>query len=150
MTEIKVNRKAAGRVASGHPWIFSSDVVERDNAAPGSVVKVVDHQGRGIGTAHYSSTSQICLRLLSTEIHEVDREFFARLVAEAEKYRRLVVRDTDLSVPPTIVRPRKSACACSRRKSTKSIASFSRVLWLRPRNTAGSWSAIPIYRYRPL
>jgi 23S rRNA (cytosine1962-C5)-methyltransferase len=95
MTEIKVNRKAAGRVASGHPWIFSSDVVQRDNAAPGSVVKVVDHQGRAIGTAHYSSTSQICLRLLSTDVQEIGREFFARVLAEAEQYRRLVVRDTD-------------------------------------------------------
>ena len=95
LTEIKVNRKAAGRVASGHPWIFSSDVIERDNAAPGSVVKVVDHQGRAIGTAHYSSTSQISLRLLSTQVEEVDREFFRRRLADAEQHRRRVVRDTD-------------------------------------------------------
>ena len=95
MTEIKVNRKAAGRVASGHPWIFSSDVVERDSAAPGSVVKVVDHHGRPIGTAHYSSTSQICLRLLSTDNQEINREFFSRRIAEAERFRRLVVRDTE-------------------------------------------------------
>lgn len=95
MTEVKVNRKAADRVASGHPWIFSSDVVERDHAAPGSVVKVVNHFGKPIGTAHYSSTSQICLRLLSREIQEVDRAFFARRLAEANEYRKLVVRDTD-------------------------------------------------------
>jgi 23S rRNA (cytosine1962-C5)-methyltransferase len=95
LTEIKVNRKAAGRVASGHPWIFSSDVVERDNAAPGSVVKVVNPQGRAIGTAHYSSTSQICLRLLANDIREIDRAFFARRLADAIEYRRLVVRDTD-------------------------------------------------------
>ncbi len=95
LTEIKVNRKGAGRVASGHPWIFTSDVVERDNAAPGSVVKVVDHKGRAIGVAHYSSSSQICLRLLSTEIQEIGREFFARRIEEANRYRRLVVRDTD-------------------------------------------------------
>lgn len=95
MTEVKVNRKGADRVASGHPWIFSSDVVERDNAAPGSVVKVLNHQGRPIGTAHYSSTSQISLRLLSGEVQEIDREFFARRLAEAIEYRRLVVRDTD-------------------------------------------------------
>jgi len=95
VTEVKVNRKAAGRVASGHPWIFSSDVLERDNAAPGAVVKVVNHQGRAIGVAHYSSTSQICLRLLSTEMQEIGREFFARRIAEANDYRRQVVRDTD-------------------------------------------------------
>jgi 23S rRNA (cytosine1962-C5)-methyltransferase len=95
VTEVKVNRKAAGRVSSGHPWIFSSDIVERDNAAPGSVVKVVNHQGRAIGVAHYSSSSQICLRLLSTEMQEIGREFFARRMAEANHYRKQVVRDTD-------------------------------------------------------
>jgi 23S rRNA (cytosine1962-C5)-methyltransferase len=95
LTEIKVNRKGADRVASGHPWIFSSDVVARDNAAPGAVVKVLNHQGRPIGTAHYSSTSQISLRLLSSEIQEIDREFFARRLAEANEHRKLVVRDTD-------------------------------------------------------
>jgi 23S rRNA (cytosine1962-C5)-methyltransferase len=95
MTEIKVNRKAAGRIASGHPWIFSSDVVERDHAAPGSVVKVVDHQSRPIGIAHYSSTSQISLRLLSHRMREIDREFFVRRIAEAEAFRRQVVRGTN-------------------------------------------------------
>jgi len=34
MNEVRVNRKAAGRVASGHPWIFSSDVADRDGAQP--------------------------------------------------------------------------------------------------------------------
>lgn len=69
--------------------------MERDHAAPGSVVKVVDHQSRPIGIAHYSSTSQISLRLLSNRIQEIDREFFTRRIAEAEAFRRQVVRDTD-------------------------------------------------------
>ncbi|PYT21943.1 MAG: class I SAM-dependent rRNA methyltransferase [Acidobacteria bacterium] len=103
MTEVKVNRKAAGRVSSGHPWIFSSDIVERDNAAPGAVVKVVNHQGRAIGVAHYSSSSQICLRLLSTEMQEIGREFFARRLAEANNYRRQVVHGEGDRLPALIV-----------------------------------------------
>lgn len=95
MTEVKVNRKGANRVASGHPWIFASDVVERDHAAPGSVVKVIDPQRRALGVAHYSSTSQICLRLLSREVEEIGPEFFARRIAEANEHRRNVVHDTD-------------------------------------------------------
>ena len=94
-TEVRVNQKAANRVASGHPWIFSSDVVERDHAAAGSVVKVVDPQRRPLGMAHYSSSSQICLRLLTREIQEIGPEFFARRLAEAVQYRRQLVRDTD-------------------------------------------------------
>ncbi len=95
MTEVRVNRKGANRVASGHPWIFSSDVAERDHAAPGSVVKVADPERRALGMAHYSSTSQICLRLLSREIQEIGPEFFAQRLAEANEFRRMVVRDTD-------------------------------------------------------
>ena len=95
MTQVKVNRKGADRVASGHPWIFSSDVVERDDAAPGSVVRVVDTQLRAIGTAHYSSTSQICLRLLSKQTEEIGQPFFSRRIAAAVAYRGRVVRDTE-------------------------------------------------------
>jgi len=95
LTEVRVNRKGANRVASGHPWIFSSDVAERDHAAPGSVVRVADPERRALGMAHYSSTSQICLRLLSREIQEIGPDFFAQRLAEANEFRRMVVRDTD-------------------------------------------------------
>jgi 23S rRNA (cytosine1962-C5)-methyltransferase len=94
LTEVRVNRKAADRVASGHPWIFSSDVTDRGDAGPGSVVHVVDHKNRSLGIAHYSSTSQICLRLLSDRVEPVDANFFQRRLAAAAGYRRSVVCDT--------------------------------------------------------
>ena len=68
MNEIRVNRKAADRAASGHPWIFASDIEDRGQAKPGEAVKVVDPRKRPIGTAHYSSSSQIALRLLSRDV----------------------------------------------------------------------------------
>jgi 23S rRNA (cytosine1962-C5)-methyltransferase len=95
LTEVSVNRKAAGRVASGHPWIFSSDVTERGDAAPGSVVQVLDHKRRSLGIAHYSSSSQICLRLLGPRVETVDAPFFERRLAAALEYRRSVVCDSD-------------------------------------------------------
>jgi len=57
-----VNRKAADRAASGHPWIFASDIVDRGDAAPGDAVRVLDPKSKFLGIAHYSSTSQITLR----------------------------------------------------------------------------------------
>jgi 23S rRNA (cytosine1962-C5)-methyltransferase len=95
MNEVRVNRKAAGRVASGHPWIFTSDIEDRDGAQAGAAVKVADSRGRPLGTAHYSSASQISLRLLSRQIEEVGRDFFLRRLRAAEAHRRHVVRDTD-------------------------------------------------------
>ena len=95
MNEVRVNRKAAGRVASGHPWIFSSDVADRDGAQPGEAVKVTDFRGRPLGTAHYSSASQIALRMLSPHVEEIGRDFYLRRLRAAEEHRRTVVRHTD-------------------------------------------------------
>ncbi len=92
---VRVNRKAADRLASGHPWIFSSDVVERGDAAAGDAVSVIDPRGRSLGTAHYSSTSQICLRLLSGRVEPIDRAFLARRLEASAEHRRRLVTDSD-------------------------------------------------------
>jgi 23S rRNA (cytosine1962-C5)-methyltransferase len=95
MNEVRVTRKGAERVTSGHPWIFSSDIADRDGAQPGQPVKVADPRGRPLGTAHYSSTSQICLRMLSRQVEDIGRDFFLRRLRSAEEHRGTVVRHTD-------------------------------------------------------
>ena len=98
-----MNRKAADRAASGHPWIFASDVVDRSNAAPGDTVRVAvanrtGSPGRPIGVAHYSSTSQISLRLLSGAIQSpehIDRAFYMRRLTAAIAHRARVVRNSN-------------------------------------------------------
>ena len=95
MNEVRVNRKAAERVASGHPWIFASDLTDRDGAQPGAAVKVADPRGRPLGTAHYSSASQIALRMLSRSVEEIGREFFMRRFEAAETHRQLVVHGSN-------------------------------------------------------
>ena len=95
MNDVRVNRKAADRIASGHPWIFASDLIERNGAQPGEAVRVLDQRGRSLGAAHYSSTSQIALRLLSRDMEEIGREFWLRRLRAAEAHRRTVVRDSD-------------------------------------------------------
>jgi 23S rRNA (cytosine1962-C5)-methyltransferase len=95
LAEVRVNRKAADRVASGHPWIFASDLVDRDGAQPGQTVKVADQRGRPLGTAHYSSASQISLRMLSSQVEEIGRDFYLRRLRAAEEHRRRMVRNSD-------------------------------------------------------
>ncbi len=92
---VRVNRKGADRVASGHPWIFSSDVIERGSAGPGDAVRVVDHKGRALGVAHYSSTSQIALRLLSSHVETIDESFLRKRIEGAYAYRQRFVSDSD-------------------------------------------------------
>jgi 23S rRNA (cytosine1962-C5)-methyltransferase len=91
MRVVKINRKATDRVTSGHPWIFSSDVVDRGGAEPGDAVFVSDFRNRTIATAHYSSSSQITLRLLSSRAEEIDREFLLGRLRAAMELRSRVV-----------------------------------------------------------
>jgi 23S rRNA (cytosine1962-C5)-methyltransferase len=94
LQSIRVNRKAADRVGSGHPWIFASDVIERGQAAGGDVVLVVDSKGASLGTAHYSDSSQISLRLLADFAETIDRAFYLQRIAKAEAYRKRVVTES--------------------------------------------------------
>jgi 23S rRNA (cytosine1962-C5)-methyltransferase len=95
MNEVRVSRKGAERVTNGHPWIFSSDIADRDGAQAGHAVRVADARGRPLGTAHYSSSSQISLRMLSRQVEDIGRDFFLRRLRAAEEHRRTVVRHTD-------------------------------------------------------
>lgn len=95
LTTIRITRKGADRVLSGHPWIFASDVADRGGAPRGAAVSVADPRGRVLGTAHYSSSSEITLRMLSRQAIAVDREFWLRRLRDAEAHRRAVVRDSD-------------------------------------------------------
>jgi 23S rRNA (cytosine1962-C5)-methyltransferase len=91
---VRINRKGANRIASGHPWIFSSDVLDRGQAAAGEAVVVVDPSGAALGTAHYSDSSQISLRLLSERLETIDRAFYLRRIAAAEAHRKRVVQNS--------------------------------------------------------
>ena len=94
MTEVQVSWRGAERLAAGHPWVYSSEIVTRNEASPGAVVRVVDPRGRLLGIAHYSSTSQIALRLLSDRPERVNADFFRQRLERALAYRRQVVSGT--------------------------------------------------------
>jgi 23S rRNA (cytosine1962-C5)-methyltransferase len=91
---VRVNRKAADRAAGGHPWLFSSDITDRGEAQPGDAVGVADPKGRILGVAHYSSTSQIALRLLTSNREPIDRPFYLRRLSQAIAHRQRIVEDS--------------------------------------------------------
>jgi 23S rRNA (cytosine1962-C5)-methyltransferase len=92
---VRVSRKAADRVYSGHPWIFSSDVIDRGSARPGDAVRVIDPRGRNLGTGHFSSTSKIAVRLLSPHIETIDAQFLSKRIQAAQEYRQRIVDNSD-------------------------------------------------------
>jgi len=69
--------------------------VDRGDAAPGDAVRVVDHRNQLVGVAHYSSTSQITLRLLSGKVETADRAFFLRRLQAALAHRERVVENSN-------------------------------------------------------
>ena len=90
VTPVEISRKGADRLASGHPWIFRSDVVSTGDAGAGELVHVLDPRGRFLGQAHYSTSSQIAMRMLSRTPERVD---LGARIAAAERFRRKVVGD---------------------------------------------------------
>lgn len=66
-----------------HPWLFSGAVAQLDGRArPGDTVDVVSHEGRPLGRAAWSPTSQIRARMWSFVAEEtIDHAFFKRRVA---------------------------------------------------------------------
>jgi 23S rRNA (cytosine1962-C5)-methyltransferase len=95
LPKLKVSPRGAARLKSGHVWVYRSDVVSADGAGPGAVVSVIDSRGKPLGTALYSSSSQIAVRMIS---HESVADFPTLLrhrIAAAIAYRESIVRDTD-------------------------------------------------------
>jgi 23S rRNA (cytosine1962-C5)-methyltransferase len=92
---VKVSHKGADRIRDGHLWVFASDVLDRGNASAGDVVKVLDPKGKVLGTAHYSSSSQITLRVLSSGLVRFDATFLRGRMEAALEYRRRVVTDSE-------------------------------------------------------
>ncbi len=62
-----VERRASDRVRAGHLWVYASDVIEvvAPKDEPPSLLAVVDGRGILLGTALYSPSSQIMLRMVS-------------------------------------------------------------------------------------
>lgn len=87
---VEISRKGVDRLASGHPWIFRSDIVSTGEAGPGEIVHVLDPRGRFLGQAHYSSASQIALRMLARTPEKID---LGARIAAAERLRRRTTGD---------------------------------------------------------
>jgi 23S rRNA (cytosine1962-C5)-methyltransferase len=80
---------------AGHVWVYRSDIAGAGTATPGALVAVHDERGRPLGSALYSSASQIAIRLLSTNAVNDLPSLLRRRIQDAIAYRERVVRSTD-------------------------------------------------------
>jgi 23S rRNA (cytosine1962-C5)-methyltransferase len=84
-----ISRRAADRLRAGHVWVYRSDIehlVEMD----AGLMAVADHRGFPLGTALWSPTSQIALRLVTSAPHLTDaawRALFEQRLRQAIQLR---------------------------------------------------------------
>lgn len=95
---VVISGRAAARLRAGHLWVYHSDLLSQDSLPPGALVTVVDERGARLGTAFYSSTSQIALRMLSPGPVGGTAgvvELLGKRIHAAIEYRQRLVTGTD-------------------------------------------------------
>lgn len=92
---VVVSQRGVTRLKAGHVWVYRSDVLSAKDVGPGAVVAVTDERERFFGSALYSNSSQIAIRMIS---HSAVADFPALVrerIREAIRYREGLVCDTD-------------------------------------------------------
>jgi len=99
----KISRRASDRIRGGHVWVYASDVESIATTNPGgsgnapSLLPVADSRGLLLGTALYSPTSQIALRMISHQTVS-DAQWLELL---ADRLRRAIARRRPLLTDET-------------------------------------------------
>jgi len=92
---VKLSTRGVARLQGRHPWVYRSDVVEAKDVPPGSLVRVHDLRGKFLGTALYSSSSQIAIRMVSHGSVADLPALVAERIRAAIAYRKELVSNTD-------------------------------------------------------
>ncbi len=99
-TGAQISRRAADRLRSGHLWVYASDIesIGADEENPPALLPVADNRGLLLGTALYSPSSQIALRMISHQA--IDQRAWlellsVRLRTAIARRKPLLTEDTD-------------------------------------------------------
>ena len=65
---VRITRRAADRLRAGHVWVYRSDLEQWPAELSAGLVPVTDRRGELLGTALYSPSSEIALRIVSREL----------------------------------------------------------------------------------
>src|SRR5271167_892435 len=92
---VTISARGASRLKHGHVWVYRSDIVSAEGVPPGSLVAVNDHRGQPLGSALYSSSSQIAIRLISHDPVADLPALLRQRIAGAIAYRGPIIQNTD-------------------------------------------------------
>jgi 23S rRNA (cytosine1962-C5)-methyltransferase len=92
---VRLSSRGVARLQARHPWVYRSDIVDAKDVLPGATVRVLDSRGKFLGTALYSSSSQIAIRMISHGSVADLPGLVAERIRAAIGYRKELVRNTD-------------------------------------------------------
>ena len=109
---VTISRRGAERIRAGHVWVYRSDVVDDGGAPPGAVVTVLTRADKSVsvprpssdknvratrtlGSAFYSSASEIAIRMISSKPVEDVEALVRERIRAAISYRERFVRDAN-------------------------------------------------------
>jgi len=89
MTEIKLKIKEERRIQAGHWWIFSNEIDGLDTSIePGTLVRVMSHEGKQVGIGLFNPHSLIAVRLLLKGEGELAEDFVFENIDDAYTRRK--------------------------------------------------------------
>jgi 23S rRNA (cytosine1962-C5)-methyltransferase len=95
LPRVTVSPRGFARLKGGHVWVYRSDVQAGSGIPGGALVEVKDARGRLLGTALYSSASQIALRLLTPQALAAEElaPLIRQRIRDAIVFRKTVVQN---------------------------------------------------------
>jgi 23S rRNA (cytosine1962-C5)-methyltransferase len=96
-TRAAITKKGEKMARSGHPWVFSDEILQIDGPyRNGDLVDVVSEKGKYIGTGFINDHSKIRIRIISRNANDrFDISFFERQLRYAVQYRQTVMPGDD-------------------------------------------------------
>src|SRR5258705_1276149 len=92
---VELSPRGVARLQGGHLWVYRSDVSAAKDLPAGALIGVTDARGKFLGTALYSSSSQLAVRMISLEpVADLPALISARIRA-AISYRERVVSNSN-------------------------------------------------------
>ncbi|MGN0024744.1 MAG: class I SAM-dependent rRNA methyltransferase [Candidatus Avelusimicrobium sp.] len=105
MTEIKLKAKEERRLQAGHWWVFSNEIDGLDTSIePGTLVRVVNHEGKQVGIGCFNPHSLIAVRLIlkgegalsdNFVFEHLDEAYTRRKEVGVRKYGRMCYGEAD-------------------------------------------------------
>ena len=86
---LKIKPSAVKRVRTGHPWIFSNEIIQPPKGLdPGQPVDIKNRSGDWVGRGYFNPRTLIAVRLFTHERVVIDDQFLEQKIATAEAVRK--------------------------------------------------------------